>query len=145
MDLSWCIICDTRVDDGLTDSLYCSAKCMARDQPAAQPTTASATVITAVPAPSAAVTAAQRLHSRTFKPFGNSSSNNGNTSSSSSNNNLRFKRPVGQALTSSTWIPLYRRRRSVIRRYWPITTGQSSVLVSQDCNSHSPLLSCLEK
>ncbi|ORZ15290.1 hypothetical protein BCR42DRAFT_416804 [Absidia repens] len=33
MDLSWCIICDNRIDDMVTESsLYCSASCQTRDQ-----------------------------------------------------------------------------------------------------------------
>ncbi|ORZ20592.1 hypothetical protein BCR42DRAFT_409113 [Absidia repens] len=33
MDLSWCIICDNRIDDVMTESsLYCSASCQGRDQ-----------------------------------------------------------------------------------------------------------------
>ncbi|KAI8077766.1 uncharacterized protein BX664DRAFT_343435, partial [Halteromyces radiatus] len=33
MDLSWCIICDNRIDDILTESsLYCSETCKGKDQ-----------------------------------------------------------------------------------------------------------------
>ncbi|KAI9302655.1 hypothetical protein BJ944DRAFT_269604 [Cunninghamella echinulata] len=33
MDLSWCIICDNRIDDGVIESsLYCSEKCKNTDQ-----------------------------------------------------------------------------------------------------------------
>ncbi|KAI9020187.1 hypothetical protein CLU79DRAFT_756072 [Phycomyces nitens] len=78
MDLSWCIICDTRVDDGLADSLYCSPKCMARDQAMNQPNL-------------------QRSHSRPQK----------------SPTSLR-KRPQAFFV-----LPLYRRRRSVVRRLSP--------------------------
>ncbi|SAL96966.1 hypothetical protein [Absidia glauca] len=33
MDLSWCIICDNRIDDRVTESsLYCSDSCQGKDQ-----------------------------------------------------------------------------------------------------------------
>ncbi|ORX44751.1 hypothetical protein DM01DRAFT_1178275 [Hesseltinella vesiculosa] len=31
MDLSWCIMCDQRIDEPLEGSLYCSEQCQARD------------------------------------------------------------------------------------------------------------------
>ncbi|KAI7898209.1 uncharacterized protein BX663DRAFT_265600 [Cokeromyces recurvatus] len=99
MDLSWCIICDNRIDDVLNDSsLYCSESCQLKDQMASITTQLSVKQ--------------QQQQQQQKKPLIRSSSL------------LRNKRPAAPS-TSYPWIPLYRRRRGVVvsKRCQPVVAS----------------------
>ncbi|KAI8886690.1 hypothetical protein K501DRAFT_269657 [Backusella circina FSU 941] len=86
MDLSWCIICDNRVDDFLNESsLYCSESCKLKDQ---------MTSITNQ------LCQQQQLQAKKSAPVTKPAA-------------LRTKRSNAPS-TSYPWIPLYRRRRGVV-------------------------------
>jgi len=98
MDLSWCIICDNRVDDVLNDSsLYCSESCQLKDQ---------------MISITNQLTLNQQKKPAMTKP------------SLPTATLLRTKRSNAPS-ASYPWIPLYRRRRGVVvtKRCQPIVSS----------------------
>ncbi|SAL98623.1 hypothetical protein [Absidia glauca] len=118
MDLSWCIICDNRIDDRVIESsLYCSESCQGRDhlngsvnayqdQPISPPQLGPLKNIV-----------------RLNKVISNGSGSNTSTNNVSS---PRIKRPNGPA-TSYPWELLYTRPRSkrhvVVKRCQPLVAS----------------------
>ncbi|KAI8090084.1 uncharacterized protein B0P05DRAFT_577643 [Gilbertella persicaria] len=103
MDLSWCIICDNRVDDVLNESsLYCSESCQLKDQ------MKSITNQIAI----------NQQQQQQQKKLTLSKSN------ASMSTLLRTKRPSAPS-TSYPWVPLYRRRRGVVvsKRCQPVVAS----------------------
>ncbi|CEP19066.1 hypothetical protein [Parasitella parasitica] len=98
MDLSWCIICDNRVDDVLNESsLYCSESCQLKDQ--------MTSITNQLALNQQKKPAATKLSSPTTSMLRNKRSN---------------------ALSASyPWIPLYRRRRGIVvtKRCQPIVSS----------------------
>ncbi|KAI8380666.1 hypothetical protein EDC96DRAFT_604148 [Choanephora cucurbitarum] len=103
MDLSWCIICDNRVDDVLNESsLYCSESCQLKDQ------MKSITNQLAINQQQQQQQQQQKKLMLSSKPIAS----------------LRNKRPAAPS-ASYPWVPLYRRRRGVVvsKRCQPVVAS----------------------
>ncbi|KAI8374629.1 uncharacterized protein BYT42DRAFT_499104 [Radiomyces spectabilis] len=109
MDLSWCIICDNRIDDNVMSdsSLYCSNSCRVSDQSQHQAQAASS--------PPATNSFTSFLKVQSPKPIIKTGS-------------LRSKRPTAPS-NAYPWIPLYRRRHGVLvaRRCQPVVSSSPTV------------------
>ncbi|KAI8333231.1 hypothetical protein BD560DRAFT_451332 [Blakeslea trispora] len=100
MDLSWCIICDNRVDDVLNESsLYCSESCQLKDQ--------MKSITNQL-----AINQQQQQQQKKLMP------------PSKPTASLRTKRPAAPS-ASYPWVPLYRRRRGVVvsKRCQPVVAS----------------------
>ncbi|KAI8083454.1 hypothetical protein BDF21DRAFT_461669 [Thamnidium elegans] len=97
MDLSWCIICDNRVDDLNESSLYCSESCQLKDQ------------MTSITNQLSLNQAKKPAVAKPVLPIATL---------------LRTKRSSA-ASASYPWIPLYRRRRGVVvsKRCQPVVAS----------------------
>ncbi|KAI8981959.1 hypothetical protein BDF20DRAFT_443542 [Mycotypha africana] len=101
MDLSWCIICDNRIDDVLNDSsLYCSESCKLKDQ--------MASVTNQLVHNNQQSSQQQQALKKTLTKV----------------NSIRNKRSTAPS-ASYPWIPLYRRRRVAVvsKRCQPVVAS----------------------
>ncbi|KAI8330727.1 hypothetical protein BC941DRAFT_440020 [Chlamydoabsidia padenii] len=113
MDLSWCIICDNRIDDRVIESsLYCSEQCQGRDH---SNSTMSAYQDQSSSSPP------QLGPLKNIVRLNKAIINNGSTTTTA-----RVKRPNGPS-TSYPWELLYTRPRSkrhvVVKRCQPMVAG----------------------
>ncbi|KAI7863772.1 hypothetical protein BDF14DRAFT_1745270 [Spinellus fusiger] len=99
MDLSWCIICDNRIEDATSDgSLYCSNTCQVNDQASNAAQQFSSPVVHLKPSSQIRQVA---------KPVIS-----------------KAKRPIAPS-GAYPWIPLFRRRHGILiaRRCQPVVAG----------------------
>ncbi|KAI9249197.1 hypothetical protein BDA99DRAFT_524279 [Phascolomyces articulosus] len=117
MDLSWCIVCDNRIDSNLNESdLYCSDDCKVKDSSLSTSITSASSSSTAL--------------------FGTSPSKRFNNSKSLLRN--KQQRPTAPS-TSYPWIPLYRRRPVVSRRPMVPATSTSSLMLCRKPSTSASL------
>ncbi|KAI9318566.1 hypothetical protein BX666DRAFT_1513783 [Dichotomocladium elegans] len=113
MDLSWCIICDNRIDSDMCESdLYCSAECKMTDfHPEIKDlynasNSSSSSSVTSLSLP-------QSNHDVMLSKLKRAKS-------------LRLQQQQQQQRQSYPWIPLYRRRPLVSKRPAPSSGGSAA-------------------
>ncbi|KAL0078554.1 hypothetical protein J3Q64DRAFT_1765190 [Phycomyces blakesleeanus] len=163
MDLSWCIICDNRVEDNMSEqsSLYCSAACRVNDQSSQQQQQQQQhQMFSTSPTTTAALSLSSLSLSSRSQPLKSSSTTTSNNIKNTIFTNRSILKPSKTTTAASAaaalqllrnkrapssnaypWVPLYRRRHGVLvaRRCQPVVAG-SPVVASAHFNARPSMV-----